>query len=252
MVSNNLNLEVPCTAGVMFACGLGLSVSMEEESDHVVSARWGLGVCGFAIGLVQCTYMYLHTRGDVHLQVDIHVVHIYTMSNTKWIHTALHTHTQWLTFSFISLSLSLTHTHTHIHTPFIQNEHTEGVDAGDEPSPLTSDLPSASPPEPTTTLTQQPKSPSKPHPPPHTSTPPPPTVANSSDELISLRQALQAAEEQTQLINDEYRKLLKEKEVQLHMYMYMYMYTCTCTYMYIMTNMHAFHTSCNYAYHYVM
>ena len=94
MVSNNLNLGVLGTAGVMFACGLGLSVSMEEESDHVVSARWGLGVCGFAIGLVQCTYMYLHTRGDVHLQVDIHVVHIYTMSNTKWIHTALYTHTQ--------------------------------------------------------------------------------------------------------------------------------------------------------------
>ena len=146
-----------------------------------------------------------------------------------------------MTHLLIHLSLSLLLTHTH--TPFIQNEHTEGVDAGDEPSPLTSDLPSASPPAPTTTLTQQPKSPSKPHPPPHTPTPPPPTVANSSDELILLRQALQAAEEQTQLVNDEYRKLLKEKEVQLHVHAH------TCIFM---TNMHAFHTSCNYAYHYGM
>ena len=31
MVSNSSNLGVPRTAGVMFACGLGLSVSMEEE-----------------------------------------------------------------------------------------------------------------------------------------------------------------------------------------------------------------------------
>ena len=175
---------------------------------------------------------------------------------------------------YLLICITLPHTHTHTHTPIfhspftlscplpsfvspalslslsmiIQKEPTETTDGGDDPSPLTSD-PSTAPP--TSTLTQQPKSPTKPHPQAHTPTPPPvpyhpsvsPTVAESSDELISLRQALQSAEEQTQLINDEYRKLFKEKEV-LHvntesmctcttdmlrsctklMYMYMYMY----------------------------
>ena len=41
------------------------------------------------------------------------------------------------------------------------------------------------------------------------------TSVPSFDEVLSLRQALQASEEQTQLINGEYKRLLREKEVKL-------------------------------------
>ena len=181
------------------------------------------------------------TMYNVYLLIYITLPHTHTHTRQSFLPPS-HSPALYLPLSLpLTLSLSM----------IIQNEPTETTDGGDDPSPLTSD-PSTAPP--TSTLTQQPKSPTKPHPQAHTPTPPPvpyhpsasPTVAESSDELMSLRQALQSAEEQTQLINDEYRKLLKEKEV-LHvntesmctcttdilrsctklMYMYMYMYVIT-------------------------
>ena len=124
-------------------------------------------------------------------------------------------------------------THTHTRTQKL-NEPVDSPDFGrqQELPNMTPDLASATIDTPSSTFTQQPMSPTKPHPQAHTPPPllaenpdtkqpsPSPAVIDSSNELISLRQALQAAEEQTQLINDEYRKLLKGKEVRV---------ACACT-----------------------
>ncbi len=68
-------------------------------------------------------------------------------------------------------------------------------------------------------------------------TPPPspghvPSPTEGNRELESLRLALQAAEEQTQLINNEYGKLLREKEVCVcvcvHMHACLLVCVCAC------------------------